>query len=185
MLSSKVYLIRNTNLEIPHYALLSSFLLLSSNFLQNIIPSTILSKTSSAYVRIWTWQTEFNASTVSYYDLFLNVSTVFFVWWPCWWHIFSDSCIQQVRSAFMSREINLESFSNDFRPLLQQNQFYPSIRPHKLITTWFRVFNFNHWFPWTFVMASVTDTPQCLWNSMCLWPEQIVLSLILRQFSKT
>jgi hypothetical protein len=65
-------------------------------------------------------------------------------------------------------------------------QFYTSRRPHTLIiTTWFRVFNFkSQWFPWTFVTAPVTDTQQCLWNSMCLSLEQIVLSLILMQFSQ-
>ena len=28
--------------------------------------------------------------TVSYYDWFWNVSTVFSVWWPCWLHVFRD-----------------------------------------------------------------------------------------------
>jgi hypothetical protein len=40
----------------------------------------------------------------------------------------------------MSREISLESSSSDFRTILQENEFYPWRRPHKLIiTTWFSV----------------------------------------------
>jgi hypothetical protein len=156
-------------------------------FLQNIILSTLFSKTPSAYVRTRTWQTGgFYAPTVSYYDLFWNVSTVFFAWWPWWLRVVRDSYIRMVRSTSLSREISLESFSNDFRNLLQENQFYPWGRPHTLITTtWFRVFNYKcSWFPWTFVTAQVYDTQQCLGNSMCLWPEQMIFIFILMQFSQ-
>jgi len=101
-------------------------------------------------------------------------------------YTFSMTHTQMVRSESMSREICLDSFSSDFRTPLQENQFYPWRRPHKLIkTTWFRVFNLKcSWLPWTFVMAQVNDTQQCLGNSKCLWPEQMELSLILMQFGQ-
>jgi hypothetical protein len=140
-------------LLIMHFYRVSCYFL--PPFLQNIILSTLLSKTPSAYVRTWTWQTGgFYAPTASYYDLFWNVSTVFFVRWPCWLHVCRDSCTQMVRTAFMTRETSVEFLSSDFLTLLQEKQFYPW-RQHKLITsTWFRVFNFKcSWFSWTFVMA--------------------------------